>query len=70
MQLLLACAEKERERVDAIFDFVPLVEALQWSLGLGLGLELRLGLDQVFLVMVRFRVRVRVRARSSFFSYG
>ena len=30
MQLLLACGE--RERVDAIFDLVPLDEALRWSL--------------------------------------
>ena len=32
MQLLSACGERERERDDAIFDLVPLDEALRWSL--------------------------------------
>ena len=34
MQLLSACGERDREkRVNAIFDLVPLDEALRWSLG-------------------------------------
>ena len=45
MQLLSACGV--RERVDTIFDLVPLDEALRWSLcwirlGLGLGFRVRI----------------------------
>ena len=53
----------ERERFDAVFDLVPLDEALRWSLcwlGLGLGLEQFLSVDPG-IELVRVRVRVRVR---------